>query len=378
MPKIKGTELIEKRNILNEIRQNNMTLQQLRFFSIYLSKINARDLSTRVVRFPLSDFQKIMGLGKMNIQSFKNTVDSLLRNVVHIPTPTGGLTAFTLFTECTLEKGENGDWYVEINAHDKALPLMFDFKSHYFTYELWNALQLKSVNQLRMYELLKQYEHLGKREIAVLELRELLGISQKEYPRWDNFKIRILDSCQKALAKNTDICFTYEKGKSGAGGKWLTIVFHIRKNENYIDRLSLKDFIDLQPEPQAIEETSEEVVKPEPQKRQEPVIADEPVETTETTETAETAVKGTLDGDFTPKQIVLLCKVLSLKVSERQNKPEILKKKLDGIYSEIQLRYDPIKDPVALMLKLIKSMPDFEEEPEEKEEDEYAFLYNNF
>ena len=133
MPKIKGTELIEKRNILNEIRKTNMTLQQLRFLSIYLSKINARDLSTRIVRFPLADFQKIMGLGKMNIQSFKNTVDSLLRNIVHIPTPTGGLTAFTLFTECTLEKDEKGDWYVEINAHDKALPLMFDFKSHYFT-----------------------------------------------------------------------------------------------------------------------------------------------------------------------------------------------------------------------------------------------------
>ena len=376
MPKIKGTELIEKRNILNEIRKTNMTLQQLRFFSIYLSKINARDLSTRIVRFPLADFQKIMGLGKMNIQSFKNTVDSLLRNIVHIPTPTGGLNAFTLFTECTLEKDENGDWYVEINAHDKALPLMFDFKSHYFTYELWNALQLKSVNQLRMYELLKQYENIGKREIAVLELRELLGISQKEYPRWDNFKIRILDSCQKALAKNTDICFTYEKGKSGAGGKWLTIVFHIRKNKSYVDRLSLKDFIDLQPEPQAIEGTAT-TAKPKPEP-EEPVISDEPTETTDTAETAETAVKGTLDGDFTPKQINLLCKILSMKVSERQNNPEILKKKLDGIYSEIQLRYDPIKDPVALMLKLIKSMPDFEEEPEEKEEDEYAFLYNNF
>ena len=370
MPKIKGTELIEKRNILNEIRKTNMTLQQLRFFSIYLSKINARDLSTRIVRFPLADFQKIMGLGKMNIQHFKNAVDSLLRNVIHIPNSSGGIDAFTLFKKCSLFKDEYDNWHVEINANDEALPLMFDFKSHYFTYQLWNALQLKSVNQLRMYELLKQYESIGKREIAVSELRELLGISPKEYPRWDNFKRKVLDSCQKALAESTDICFTYEKGKSGVGGKWLTIVFHIRKNENYVDRLSLKEFIDLQPEPQAIEET--EVVKPEPQKQQDPVIADE------TVETVETAVKGTLDGDFTPKQISLLCKILSMKVSERQNNPEILKKKLDGIYSEVQLRYDPIKDPVALMLKFIKSMPDFEEEPESEEEDEYAFLYNNF
>ena len=366
-PKIKGTELVEKRNILNEIRQNNMTLQQLRFFSIYLSKINARDVSTRVVRFPLSEFQKIMGIGRMNIQSFKNTVDSLLRNIIHIPNSSGGLDAFTLFKKCSLFKDDYDNWYVEINASDDALPLMFDFKSRYFTYELWNALQLKSVNQIRMYELLKQYEHLGKREIEVSELRELLGISKNEYQRLERFRTKVLDSCQKALSENTDICFTYERGKVGERGKWLTIVFHIRKNENYIDRLSLKDFIDLQPEPQAIEET--EVVKPESQKWQDPVIADEP---------AETAVKGTLDGDFTPKQISLLCKILSLKVSERQNTPEILKKKLDGIYSEVQLRYDPIKDPIALMLKFIKSMPDFEEDPESEEEDEYAFLYNNF
>ena len=265
MPKIKGTELVEKRNILNEIRQNNMTLQQLRFFSIYLSKINARDLSTRIVRFPLADFQKIMGLGKMNIQNFRNTVDSLLLNVIHIPNAIGGMDAFTLFTNCSLGKDENNKWFVEINANDKALPLMFDFKSHYFTYQLWNALQLKSANQIRMYEILKQYEHLGKREIAVLELRELLGIAPNEYQRWERFRTKVLDSCQKALAENTDICFTYEKGRSGTGGKWLSIVFHIKKNENYVDRLSLKDFIDLQPEQQIIEGIATEISEPEPE-----------------------------------------------------------------------------------------------------------------
>lgn len=265
MPKIKGTELVEKRNILNEIRQNNMTLQQLRFFSIYLSKINARDLSTRVVRFPLSDFQKIMGIGRMNIQHFKNAVDSLLRNVIHIPNSSGGMDAFTLFKKCSLFKDEYDNWYVEINANDEALPLMFDFKSHYFTYQLWNALQLKSANQIRMYELLKQYEHIGIREIEISELKKLLGIDSNEYQRLERFRTKVLDSCQKALAENTDICFTYERGKVGERGKWSTIVFHIKKNENYVDRLSLKDFIDLQPEQQIIEGIATEISEPKPE-----------------------------------------------------------------------------------------------------------------
>ena len=50
----------------------------------------------------------------------------------------------------------------------------------YFKYELWNALCLKSLNQIRMYEILKQYEGLGRRELSVQSLRELLGIAPTE------------------------------------------------------------------------------------------------------------------------------------------------------------------------------------------------------
>lgn len=242
------TALVEKRNVLNELRSNNMTLQELRFFSIYLSKINARDVSTRVVRFPLSDFQRIMELGTdMNITHFKATVRHILQQVVEIPNEKGGYTAFQLFKQAEIERDEQGEWYVEFDAHDKALPLMFEFKREYFTYELWNALRLKSANQVRMYEVLKQWEKVGKKEFKVAELRELLGIAPDEYARWERFKVRVLDSCQQALKETTDICYTYERGKVGKGGKWLSIVFYIYKNEDYIDQLTLDEFIEQQP-----------------------------------------------------------------------------------------------------------------------------------
>lgn len=255
MPKIRKNEIIEKRNVLNELRSNNMTVQELRFFSIYLSKINPWDISTRTVRFPLEDFQRIMGFGRLNIGQLKESVNSLLCKIVSIPNERGGFTAFQLFKECTVDKDSMGEWYVEIDAHDKALPLMFDFKSRYFKYELWNALRLKSSNQVRMYEILKQYEGLGKRELSVQELRELLGIGKNEYSSrtgWSDFKKYVLDSCQQALKTSTDICYAYERGKVGRGGKWLTIVFHIKKNEDYVDQLSLDEFIDMQPKPEPL------------------------------------------------------------------------------------------------------------------------------
>jgi plasmid replication initiation protein len=140
---------------------------------------------------------------------------------------------------------EQGDWYVEINAHDDALPLMFEFQSRFFSYHLWNALRLRSSNQLRMYEILKQYEKIGSRVLGVEELKELLGIAKNEYALFNNFKKWVLDACQQALQESTDLKFTYEPyGKRGKGGKILFLKFIIEKNEDYVDQLTLFDFIE--------------------------------------------------------------------------------------------------------------------------------------
>ena len=247
MPTIKKNYLIKKRNVLNEIRANSMTLQELRFFSIYLSKINPKDINTRVVRFSLSDFHAIMELdSRIKIDYMKRVTDSLLCKVVNVPDERGGYTGFQLFKECTVSQDDSGEWYVEIDAHDKALPLMFEFQARFFSYQLWNALRLRSSNQLRMYEILKQYEKIGSRVLGVEELKELLGIDKKEYgDRFNNFKMKVLDACQQALQETTDIKFTYEPhGKRGKGGKILFLKFIIEKNTEYVDQLTLFEFIE--------------------------------------------------------------------------------------------------------------------------------------
>ena len=295
MAKLYETAVVSKRNVLNELRSNNMTLQELRFFSIYLSKINPQDIDTRVVRFPLDDFQKIMNLGKLNITQLKSNIDSLLTKVVHVPNENGGFSAFQLFKRCRVNKDELDSWFVEIDAHDDALPLMFDFKEKYFKYELWNALRLKSSNQIRMYEILKQYEFIGHHEWSVQELRELLYIGENEYSGrtgWSDFRKNILDACQAALKESTDICYTYERGKTGKGGKWLTIIFHIEKNNDYIDQLTLADFIDMQPSSQLIEDDMIEG---------QATFFEEEIEYG--SELANFLGRNALDNEFTPEQV---------------------------------------------------------------------------
>ena len=48
------------------------------------------------------------------------------------------------------------------------------------------------------------------------------------------------------MQETTDICFTYERGKTGKGGKWLSVKFNISKNSKYKDPLLLEEFIEKQ------------------------------------------------------------------------------------------------------------------------------------
>lgn len=247
MRTVKKDFLIKKNNVLNEIRTNHMTLQELRFFAIYLSRINPKDMKTRVVRFSIADFQAIMELGsRIKIDYMKKVTNSLLCKVVNVPNERGGYTSFQLFKECIVDMDEENQWYVEIDAHDKALPLMFDYKNKYFSYRLFNILRLASSNQLRMYEILKQYETIGSRVMSVEEIKEYLGINKNEYPRFNDFKCRVLDSCQQALKENTDIRFTYgpdPNSKRGRGGKINKLKFNIEKNNDYVNRVTFDIFL---------------------------------------------------------------------------------------------------------------------------------------
>ena len=287
---------VTRHNKLNSMRPNNMTLVELRLFTIYLSRINPFDESTRLVRLALSDFQRIFELKQVKPVEILRITEKLLGKTVMVPLDCGGFDVFQIFKrfrlsntsplweqaeECDLvsfgsadgggaalgadtavvfahpddekvfyERMERmcrgGEWYVEMDAHDDALPLMFNLKAHYFKYQLWNAVRLKSVNQLRMYEILKQYENLGERILHVEELKVYLGIGKDEYANYNDFKIKVLNVCQKALAEHTDITFTYEPyGKKGRGGKIFQLKFTIMKNKGHADPLAIGKFIDL-------------------------------------------------------------------------------------------------------------------------------------
>ena len=229
--KLSENYIVKKSNIINELIESKFTLQELRLFSVYLSRINPEDISSRVVRFKINDFQRLTGLKHLWKSELKRTFRQLLsKSIVELSddlTEGGG---FQIFSEINPCKNENGEKCIEIIPHYRALPYLFNLKREFFRYKLWNVLQLKSANQFRMYEILKQYESIGSREISVFDLKEQLGIEPSKYTEFNNFKNYVINKCQSALKEHTDIYFEYRKGKTSAAGKWETIIFDIYKN----------------------------------------------------------------------------------------------------------------------------------------------------
>ena len=263
--------VVSKSNALNEVRNNRMTLSQMRLFTIYLSKINPLKKETREVTFRLDEYTKIMQFKQANTTRLIKTAEDLLGLTVKYFDKTGeyssdGLIGFVMcqiFKRFRLYKDDEGEWLVSIDCHDDVLPLMFDLQKYYFKYELWNALQLTSFNQQRMYELLKQYEKVGERTVSIKDLREWLGLKPDEYPRWDNFKKRVLDASQEALARYTDIKFTWEvTGKKGKGGKINALKFIIEKNNDYVRQFTFDDYLIEQGLPE-YEDEPEEFERPD-------------------------------------------------------------------------------------------------------------------
>jgi hypothetical protein len=189
MKKHKNTKLVvSKSHQLNAMKQGYTTLREQRIFATYIARINPLKPETRTVNFTLREFGELCDIKEesvrgMNLSVYEAIAYKLLDGKVHLPTETG-FKAFVLFEQCevVIDK-ETGEPTFKLTATQTALPFFFDLQ-RYFSYELETLLRLKSANQIRLYEILKQRVWQCKRggdfEIKLEELRALLFIEPKE------------------------------------------------------------------------------------------------------------------------------------------------------------------------------------------------------
>lgn len=275
--KLDITKTVRKSNIINEFRNANTSMAEYRLFCIYLAHFNMNDENNNTVTFSLSDYTRIVGLDRPRKTDIENQANSIVSRTAQIDNPDGGFSVYPIFNEFKLHK-EDEAWLVTLECNPKLAPHIREDSSRFIRYKLYNTIFLKSFNQQRIYEILKQYERIGERTVTLEDLREYLSIGKKEYPVWYDFSSKVLKVAQKAIKECTDIAFEYEPIKKGR--KVVSVKFIIKKNDGYKDLLKIDGLLpelEVEYEGGAIEvsATKEADVDVEPEQLQGQISFDE-------------------------------------------------------------------------------------------------------
>lgn len=117
---------------------------------------------------------------------------------------------------------------VFIKFDEILVPYLIGLKEQFTKYMLKDVYQFKSVSTWRLYELMKQFHKIGRREIEIDELKWKLNVEEK-YDRITNLKQWIIDPSINELNELSDILVSYEQKKRGR--KVVGFVFYIVTKE---------------------------------------------------------------------------------------------------------------------------------------------------
>lgn len=122
----------------------------------------------------------------------------------------------------------DGAGVVEFTFAPKMIPFITRLEKEFTSYRLEKIGNMTSIHAVRIYELLIQYLPIGRREISVTELKEMLGIAG-EYKAIKDFKKYVVDVAARQINEHSDVDVTYEQRKTGRMVTHLTFIFKSKK-----------------------------------------------------------------------------------------------------------------------------------------------------
>lgn len=204
-------QLVVKSNDLNEAHYRLTTAEQ-RIILMMVSMIQPGDDDFHIYRIKISDFLELLGIKNQQMYTeVKKITKGLIEKVLTIKKPKSEL-QLSWFSSAEYFDGEG---YVELCFDPKLKPYLLGLKECFVKYNLRNVIKLKSSYAIRIYELLKQYEKIGRRTFEVDELKLILGIKPDEYDLYKHFKSRVLSAAKRELEAITDISFEINEIKTG-------------------------------------------------------------------------------------------------------------------------------------------------------------------
>jgi plasmid replication initiation protein len=112
----------------------------------------------------------------------------------------------------------------------KLLPYLSQLKGTFTRYKLEHIGNMTSMYSIRLYELLAQWQSVGKREVEIDWLKTQFQLDES-YDRMFDLKKRVLDPAVKDINENSNFNVVWEQRKTGRRVTHLTFTFAEKKPE---------------------------------------------------------------------------------------------------------------------------------------------------
>ena len=228
---VKSNRIIEAKYRLNARAQ--------KFILFMAAMINPADEEFKYLRVKIKDIEPIFNTDQKKWGSIYQIVKDVLLSLNNHPlkiTQTDG--SHLIINWIASAEIREGSGMVEFEFSEKLRPYLLQLKSHFTKYKLQNILQLKSGFSIRLYELLKARQFIGKAEYEVGELKEILGLGDK-YSVYYDFKRRVLLVAQEELKSYSDIYFDFKEKR--VDRKVSSLTFYIHENVEVVRKMEETD-----------------------------------------------------------------------------------------------------------------------------------------
>lgn len=249
---VKKSPIVTQSNKITEARYS-LTVAEQRLVLTMISMISPEDEDFKDYEIKISDFQRLLGLNSNDL--YRRTEETILKlagRVIHIK---DGMDFFVShwFSSARYFHSQG---IVRLSFDKNLKPYFIQLKEQFTKYNLFTVASFKSAYTIRIYMLLKQYQNIGFREFELQELRKILGIDEKEYAEFKDFKKRVINQAKKEFEEKnkeakggykSDITFDLETKRTGRKISHLKFII---KKQSYQETLPLNI-----PEPEEREKT---------------------------------------------------------------------------------------------------------------------------
>lgn len=228
--------IIVKSNRLVESKYS-LTLREAKCILALISMINAYDEDLKEYEISMDLLKELIGPKKMDEEEkkwgdrfavFRNIFVELKSKPLSIQYE-GGVILTNWINDVDIQKYTG---LIRYSFSPNLKPYLLKLKDNFTVYRLNEVMDLKSSYSLRLFELLVQYEKIGRRKFNLTDLRKMLGIEDSEYEMYGHFKSRVILPAQRELATRTQLSFDFEEIKQARKVVGIEFIIYPRKDRS--------------------------------------------------------------------------------------------------------------------------------------------------